>query len=133
MANSHFLFPALPIAFMAWAYSHVSIASQTIEQVTIIGSKEEAASLPGSAYVIDNDDLQQSQYADINKVLLQVPGVYLRQEDGFGLRPNIGIRGAVGERNNKITVMEDNILIAPAPYAGPAAVLFPLSGAPLQC
>ena len=101
---------------------------ESIEQTMIIGSKEEAAELPGSAYVLTHEDMQTFAYNDINSYLREIPGVYLRQEEGYGLRPNIGIRGAVGERNNKITVMEDGILVAPAPYSGPAAYYFPSTG-----
>jgi Fe(3+) dicitrate transport protein len=80
----------------------------------------------GSAHVIDEAELARHQYNDIHQVLGTIPGVYLRSEDGFGLRPNIGMRGGNSDRSAKITLMEDGVLLSPAPYAAPAAYYFPL-------
>ena len=64
-------------------------------------------------------------YTDLNQILSSIPGIYFREEDGFGLRPNIGIRGATTDRSQKITMMADGILIGPAPYSAPAAYYVP--------
>jgi Fe(3+) dicitrate transport protein len=81
---------------------------------------------PGSEHAIDAEELERFERDDIHKVLATVPGVYIRQEDGFGLRPNIGMRGSGSERSAKIALLEDGVLSAPAPYSAPAAYYFPL-------
>ncbi len=95
------------------------------ETIYVIGSKEKAFSAPGSAHFIDQEELKRFDYTDIGRILDKVPGVYIQEEDGVGLRPNIGLRGAHPHRSKKVTLMEDGILIGPAPYSAPAAYYFP--------
>ncbi len=81
----------------------------------------------GSAHKVSEEVLSQFEFNDIQQVMSMVPGVSTRTEDGFGLRPNIGIRGANSDRSAKVTLMEDGVLFAPAPYAAPAAYFFPMT------
>ena len=117
---------ALPIG-VALA-EETKIPNRMVEEVTIIGTRDQARELPGSAWVIDEQKLETFNYTDVNRVLAEVPGVYAIEEEGLGLRPNIGIRGSGTERSGKITLMEDGILVAPAPYADPSAYYFPTMG-----
>ena len=101
---------------------------EEIESVTIIGSIDDLKNLAGSGAIISNEDLEISMDTDIQKILTAVPGVYMRTEEGYGLRPNISIRGTAIERSGKVTIMEDGVLVAPSPYTSSSAYYFPTTG-----
>lgn len=98
----------------------VVVSSQQIP-----GSKFKARNRTGSAYYISPEEIRKLGYTDINRMLKAVPGVNMYEEDGFGLRPNISLRGTKAERSERISIMEDGVLAAPAPYSAPAAYYFP--------
>ncbi|MEX2131444.1 MAG: TonB-dependent receptor plug domain-containing protein, partial [Pseudohongiellaceae bacterium] len=132
------------ISLAVFLLSAQALAAQPtpgLEEFLIIGSREDARRLAGSGAVVNSEQILNEAATDINQLLKTLPGLYIREEEGLGLRPNIGIRGATSERSSKITVMEDGVLMAPAPYSDPAAYYFPtaqrqaavevLKGAPL--
>ena len=95
---------------------------------SIVGSKDNIKKISGTAAYLDKEDIRAQSYDDVNRVLRKVPGVYLREEDGFGLFPNISLRGVDPGRSSKVTIMEDGVMMAPAPYSAPAAYYSPTMG-----
>ena len=100
-------------------------ALRTLDPMTVLGTRETVFTQTGSAAFVTEEAIRAANSSNVNIVLAKVPGVYVREEDGFGNFPNISLRGADGTRSEKVTVMEDDILTAPAPYAGPAAYYTP--------
>ena len=112
----------------------VALATQPIRlrplRVLLVGDPRRIDEIPGSAHYLSEDDLDDHTlvYDDILGVLRKIPGINIREEEAYGLRPNIGMRGTGVERSSKITLMEDGVLIAPAPYAASSAYYFPVVG-----
>jgi len=81
--------------------------------------------IPGSGRVVTKEDLERNHRFTINEALREVPGVNVRDEDGFGLRPNIGIRGLNPTRSTKVHIMEDGVPIMLMPYGDASSYYFP--------
>ncbi|MCS6283804.1 MAG: TonB-dependent receptor [Nitrospira sp.] len=95
----------------------------------VIGTAADALDhIPGSGRVVTREAIQQNRRLTINEALREVPGVNVRDEDGFGLRPNIGIRGLNPTRSTKVHIMEDGVPIMLMPYGDQSSYYFP----PLQ-
>lgn len=114
---------ALPISVghqTGWAESSQksSKSEQAIQlpDVNVIGAAEQQKTLPGSGVVLDQEALFDSHVFNVNEVLRKAPGVYVRDEEGFGIRPNIGIRGMNPFRSTKILFLEDGLPLNFAPY-----------------
>lgn len=116
------------ISALGCAQDDDALSMAILEPLTIFGTQEELFTTTGSGYLIEQDLIQTHGYADINQALKQVPGVYLRTEDGYGLFPNISLRGVDPGRMSKLTYMEDGILAAPASYSAPSAYYTPTVG-----
>lgn len=120
------------LGFIAFSFAHgQSVTTSTeeesvteLEALQIFGSDEDLL-LPMTPRKIQQEQLHIQRTTDVNRALKTVSGVQVREEDGQGLRPNIGLRGTNPDRSKKVALLEDGVLIAPAPYAAPAAYFTP--------
>lgn len=97
--------------------------------VLVIGSQDRENELTGSGQFISQEEIQENTSVDVHRLLRrEVPGVSVIEEDGLGIIPNISFRGVNASRSFKLTLMEDGVLSAPAPYSAPAAYYSPYIG-----
>ena len=123
---------SLAVTATLLAANHAAAADATASPIdglepviTVIGDRIRLDSIPGSATVIDAGILTESRVFTINEALRKVPGVFARDEEGLGLRPNLGIRGLNPTRSSKVLLLEDGIPIAYAPYGDNATYYHP--------
>ncbi len=92
----------------------------------IIGTAPESMEhIPGSGRVITQKEIWENHRLTVNEALRAVPGVNIVDEEGLGLRPNIGIRGLNPTRSRKVHIMEDGVPIMLMPYGDPSSYYFP--------
>ena len=89
------------------------------------GSHERLRRLPGSVEILDSEALETGRVRTTNEALRKIAGVHVRDEEGFGLRPNIGIRGLNPTRSGKVLLLEDGIPLTYAPYGDNASYYHP--------
>lgn len=98
------------------------------DRIQVIGTTEDLDLIPGAVHVIGREELERQGVVDVHRAVRQIPGFAIQEEDGYGLRPNLGLRGSGVERSSRIALLEDGILTAPAPYSAPAAYYSPTMG-----
>lgn len=96
----------------------------TLKEVSITstGIKGEIKDIPGTVSVIDSRQIQESGAQNIGQIINRVPGVNYLDEDGRGLKPNIGLRGLDPLRNrNLLVLMDGKFPIGMTYYGDPAS------------
>lgn len=89
-------------------------------QVDVIGRKPSLINrIPGSANIITEASLKNDKPFSGNEMFKKVTGLNVVDEEGAGLRANVGIRGLDPDRSRNVLMMEDGIPIALAPYGEP--------------
>jgi Fe(3+) dicitrate transport protein len=120
-----FLLAAMPIAADETATTTESEAYT--EVITVVSSKIIPAPerIPGGISILDRQLLESSRVFTTSEALRKAPGVTVRDEEGFGLRPNIGFRGTNPTRSSKILLLEDGLPVTYAPYGDNATYYHP--------
>jgi len=126
------------ISFLLIILSTNSLANEEkiskLPTITVIAAQEENTKdevpidYSAALNYISSEEIISKQTNDINRILRDVPSINIQEEDGYGIRPNIGIRGSRNDRSADIVIMEDGVLVAPAPYSAPSAYYFPAVG-----
>jgi len=95
--------------------------AKTLATIEVVGQNDENRTAEGTAEVLDQSVIVSSRAQTVNEALRKVPGVTVRDEEGFGLRPNIGIRGSNPTRSTKVLLLEDGLPAMYAPYGDNAS------------
>lgn len=91
-----------------------------IPQAVVIGNRGNACfELSGAGHTVTMKELDNIQPVSANEVLRSVPGLNVVDEEGLGLRPNIGFRGLDPDRSRYVLVLEDGVPVSLGPYNEP--------------
>ncbi|MCU0883299.1 MAG: TonB-dependent receptor plug domain-containing protein [Hyphomonadaceae bacterium] len=101
------------------------IAATRADPIVVVGDRVQRAARPGSSYVITEEDLTNARIFTVNEALRQVPGVNVRDEEGLGLRPNIGVRGLSPTRSREVILLEDGLPLSYGLYGDNASYSHP--------
>ena len=78
-----------------------ALPEASVETVGLAAGARGLDEVPGALHVISAAELERYVYTDPMRLLGTVSGVNIQEEDGYGLRPNIGLRGSGSERSSR--------------------------------
>ena len=79
----------------------------------------------GTVSLVTERDLRFAVPQSGNDVIRQVTGLHVRDEEGMGLRLNVGFRGLDPTRSRKTLILEDGVPVTLNPYSEPEAYYTP--------
>ncbi|UPT75421.1 MAG: TonB-dependent receptor [Elusimicrobiota bacterium] len=123
--NTAAAFAAAALGLTGGAPAARAQASASYPEIVVVGSAENLSKLPGSGHSLDKKTMENGRPFTVNEILRRIPGVNVRDEEGFGLRPNLGLRGLNPTRSTKVTLLEDGVPAAYAPYGDNASYYHP--------
>lgn len=102
--------------------------SVAMEEVLVVGEndidqalKERKKKFTGTVDVVTPKEIELNKTTDVGDILEEIPGVNYLDEDGRGLRPDIGIRGLNPRRSEFVVLLKDGVPVQPSFYSDPAA------------
>jgi Fe(3+) dicitrate transport protein len=94
--------------------AHALAAKIELPRIDVVGEGEDAITKqPGSVAIVTQEALELMQPLSVQDALKSVPGIVVREEEGYGFIPNIGMRGLNPNRSQKLLVLEDGVPVAP--------------------
>ena len=95
-------------------------------QVMVVGNYPGVLKqIPGSLTLIQPKDNAKTQPFTLNELIRRAPGLNVTDEEGIGLRVNIGIRGLDPDRSRNVLMLEDGVPLALNPYGEPEMYFSP--------
>jgi len=108
--------PPVQTGRQAMAYDTVYTS---MPQIEVVGIQDRFVRIPGSADIIGRAQIQAIAPVSSNEVFRRISGLHVVEEEGVGLRANIGIRGLDPDKSRTVLMLEDGVPIALAPYGEP--------------
>ena len=103
-----------------------SVKAVSMPQIEILTQRDRILSkVPGSVTVLDFKSIKKITPMHGNELFRKIPGLNVVDEEGAGLRLNIGIRGLDPDRSRNVLVLEDGIPVALNPYGEPELYFTP--------
>lgn len=114
-----------------WAQENKNAEADTMAsnmpQINVVAVKDRLLTrVPGSVAVINQAIINQILPQSANDVVRKIPGLNVVDEEGAGLRINIGIRGLDPDRSRNVLMLEDGIPVALNPYGEPEMYFTPV-------
>ncbi len=131
MQSKNWRFAGMPLlALSGWSIpasaAEAEVAVDPVRtDIVVIGTVERLQSSAGSGAIVSHEDIERSRVLSVNDALRQVAGLFPRDEEGMGARPNIGVRGLNPTRSSKVLLLEDGIPLSFAPYGDNATYYHP--------
>jgi TonB-dependent siderophore receptor len=110
-----------------------SVKELEVVSITATGIKEQIKDVPSTINVIDQKQIQESGAQSVGQIITRVPGVNYLDEDGRGIKPNIGLRGLDPLRNRNLLVLIDGKFPIGMTYYGDPAAYYMIPIQQLDC